>query len=156
MVTELLKRIASLFNPIVEEYHDPDFGLLRREGGAYWSGEVPFQHGPTGSRSLSLVIDCGQGHPTAEQRALFREILSRYGELWPRVAETLAGYHSDHKTVEAVEEHIDEPCLCLDPLVVGQPRHWSLQYTFDHPMEGDMGYCVEFSEWEIVGMWAGD
>jgi hypothetical protein len=152
----LLKRIASPFNSVVESYDDPDLGLLRREGGRYWTGEVPFEHKPSRSRSMSLLIDSGEGHPTAEQRALFHEILGRYGELWPGVAEALAGYHSQLKTAEAVEKYIDEPCLCLYPLVGSGPRRWSVDYTFNYPTEGDMGYGVEFSEWEIVEVWAGD
>lgn len=51
---------------------------------------------------------------------------------------------------------IDEPCLCLEPLVAGQPRRWSLQYTFDDPNEGDMGYFVDFCEWEIEEVFAVD
>ena len=72
------------------------------------------------------------------------------------VAAALADYHSEHKSLEAVAEHIDEPCLCLKPLVSGEPRSWSLQYTFDYPNEGDMGYFVDLCEWEITGVSACD
>lgn len=145
-----------MLRPGVEEYNDPVFGSLRRVGGGDWRGEVPLHHPPTGARSLSLLIGAGEGHATDGQQALFREILQRYAELWPRVAEALANYHPVHNTVEAVAEHIDEPCLCLDPLDGGEPRRWSLQYTFDYPNEGDMGYFVEFCEWEIEGVSAAD
>jgi hypothetical protein len=145
-----------MLRPAVEAFNDPDFGSLRRVGGGDWHGEVPFDHPPTGASSLSLLIGAGDEHPTDEQRVLFREILRRYAELWPRVAEALASYHPEHNTVEAVAKHIDKPCLCLDPLVGGQPCRWSLQYTFDYPNEGDMGYFVDFCEWEIVGVSAVD
>ena len=148
--------IAALVRPGVEEFDDPVFGRLRRVHGHAWSGELPFHHPPTGARSLSLLIGAGEGHPTDEQRALFREIVPRYAELWPRVAEALANYHPHHNTVDAVAEHIDQPCLCLEPLVGGQPRCWSLQYTFDYPNEGDMGYFVDFCEWEIVEVFGVD
>jgi hypothetical protein len=151
-----LRRIGAKLRPAVEEYDDPVFGPLRRVRGGDWCGEVPFHHPPTGATSLSLLIEAGEDHPTDEQRALFREIVPRYAELWPRVAEALAGYHPAHNTVGAVAEHIDEPCLCLDLVVVREPRRWSLQYTFDYPNEGDMGYFVHFCEWEIVGVSAAD
>lgn len=151
-----LRWFSTLLRPAVEEYDDPVFGTLRRRGGDCWSGEVPFDHPPTGARALSVFVEAGEGHPTDDQRALFREILARYDELWPRVAEALANDHPDHKTVEAVTEHVDEPSLRLDPIVVDQPRGWSLDFTFEHPNDGDMGYIVDFLEWEIVGVDAGD
>lgn len=152
----LLRKIAAMLRPAVEEYGDPDFGTLLRVGGGDWSGGVPFHHPPTRASSLSLLIGAGGDRPTDEQRVLFREILRRYAELWLGVANALANYHPEHKTVEAVAEHVDEPCLCLEPFVGGQPRRWSLQYTFDYPNEGDIGYFVDFCEWEIVGVSAVD
>jgi hypothetical protein len=151
-----LQRIAAMLRPTVEEYDDPAFGPLSRRSGGDWYGEVPFQHPPTGSSSMSILIGAGEGHPSDEQRAFFGEILSRYAELWPRVAEALAAYHPDHTTVESVCKYINEPCLCLDPFVDDQPRRWSLQYTFDDPNEGDMGYFVEFLDWEIICVDAAD
>ncbi len=151
-----LQKIAAMFRPTVEEFDDPEFGPLRRVGGGDWMGEVPFHHPVTGASSMSFLIESGEGLPTEEQRAHFREILQRYAEEWPRVAEALANFHPEHRTVEDVARHIDEPCLCLEPVIRGQPRSWSLQYTFDYPEEGDMGYFVEFSDWAIVDVYAVD
>jgi hypothetical protein len=151
-----LRRIAAILCPVVEEFNDPAFGSLHRKGGGDWHGEIPFQYPPSGANSMSLLIEAGEGQPSDEQRAFFGEFLARYSELWPRVAEALAAYHPHHTTVESVSKHIGEPCLCLDPFVDDQPRRWSLQYTFDEPNEGDMGYFVEFLDWEIVGVDAAD
>jgi hypothetical protein len=78
-----LRRIAAILHPAAEEYNDPTFGPFRRVGGGDWYGEVPFQHPPTGARSISLLIGAGGGHPADEQRAFVGEILARYAELWP-------------------------------------------------------------------------
>ena len=150
------KRIANLLRLTVEEYDDPVLGPLKLWGGGDWCGEVSLDHPLTRTKSLSLLIDNGKGRPSDEQRALSHEILSRYAELWPRIAQGLASHHPLYKTVEAVNEFVDQPCLCLNPLVAEQPRRWSLYYTFNSAAEGDIGYFVDFCEWEIIVVYAAD
>lgn len=154
----LFRKIVARLRPAVEEYLDPDLGMMRREGGGAWCGEIALNHRPTGDDFLDLLIEAGEGEcrPTAQQRGFVREIVERYSEVWPRVAGALAEAHPVHRTVEAVAEHLQRPCLCLGPLPAGPPRRWSLQYTFDTPNEGDIGYFVDLREWEVEGVSAVD
>ena len=48
------------------------------------------------------------------------------------------------------------PLLILSPIHDGQPKEWCIDYTFDLPTEGDMGYAAEFRDWEFRGIAAGD
>jgi len=152
----LFTKIKNTFSPPKEEYDDPIFGRLRREGTGMWMGDIPFQHPPTRTTTMSVLIGSGDGRPTDAQKDLFREIISRYAQDWPRIAAALAERHPDLKTVEKITQHVGEPCLILEPIRDGQPREWSIDYTFDLETEGDMGYAAGFREWELLAVDAGD
>jgi len=152
----LFTKIKNAFHCLKEEYEDPVFGKLWRKGKGMWIGEVPFQQPPTRATRMSVLIDSVGGKPTDDQRELFRHIMSRYPQLWPTIAKALAENHPDLKTIEGVTQHVNEPCLWLDPIHEGQPRRWSIDYTFDLETEGDMGYTAEFIEWELTDISAGD
>jgi hypothetical protein len=107
----LFTKIKNVFSPPREEYEDPVFGKLWREGKGMWMGEAPFDHARTGARTMSLLIDAGEGRPTEAQKDLFREVIGRYAARWPQIASALAQHHPELKTVQDVTEHIGEPCL---------------------------------------------
>jgi hypothetical protein len=152
----IFDKIGGFFSSPVEACADEVFGPLRREGKGDWEGEVAFQHPPTKAESLQLLIDAGEGRPTEAQRVLYREIIARYAQMWPQIAAALAEHHPTLKTVQSLEQHIEEPCLCLDPITPGQPPEWSFQYTFDLEDEGDMGYFAEFVDWKLVDIGGAD
>lgn len=151
-----LEKLASLFWPKTEEYNDTVFGMLRRIGSGDWQGTVPFHHGPTQATSFSLLIAANDGPPTEEQGRLFQEVLSRYAELWPRIGDALARYRAEHEQLDVIASHISDSCICLQPLIPGQPRRWSMQYTISYPSEGDMAYFVDLCEWDIEDVDAAD
>jgi hypothetical protein len=74
-----------LFSPIRKV--DPFFGQLRYLRDAkFWEGKINFV--PL-QRRLEILIDGTAAGPSEEQAQLYKEIESRYNEIWPYVQDKL-------------------------------------------------------------------
>lgn len=101
-------------------------------------GDVGFPHQWAETACIEVYVEAGLGGPTDSQRQLYREIVERHPRLWPQIAAALA---AQHRSLNAVMRWVDPPSLSIEPIIAGQPRRWSLQYSFDLPGEGDITVC---------------
>lgn len=128
---------------------DPDFGQLVYNLQA-WDGGVMFPRAPFTHAHVHLLgPDSG---PTDEQRALFKDLLSRFDVWWPLVAQALCKCHSGSTTLQELDRLI-HPRFCID----FDDSPTSLNLTFDLSSEWDENdYCVRLRDWEVVAIWGGE
>jgi hypothetical protein len=140
-----------------ETINDPVFGTLTRDTAKDdWTGSVDLAHPPTRLQKIHVMIDAGSGPPTNAQRRFLLELRDRYAQLWPVMARALANYHEEFKTIELIQALVDEPTLTIDRFNDGERRHWTLQFSLNDEQEGDMGYFIDFVDWEIAEVTGAD
>ena len=130
--------------PRCKQCDDPVFGYLTKSWGTrLWEGMVPFDHEPTRTMTLAVLIDAGDGDPTEAQRALFQEIAKGFESHWPRIGEALARQHTKLKTLADIEEHMAGMCVTLErPL-----GEWSIEFDFE--LDGERPYLASFHDWAL-------
>ena len=67
---------------------DPEFGSLRFCVDS-WDGLTPFAFEPGHTTHFAVHVLAPESGPTSAQQAVYRDLKSHYGELWPAIAQTL-------------------------------------------------------------------
>lgn len=136
----LLDRAQTHANRILKRINDPVFGaiFLKKEG---WEGDVVFS---PSSSEVGLSIDSSESGPTERQRKLFQQIELRYINLLPSIHTALVDY-------------VDSDDCNFDLCSIEIPRNvefaqWTAQFVADLEDDGDMGYFVEVSDWQVKGV----
>jgi hypothetical protein len=130
---------------------DPEFGSLKYCVDA-WDGLVPFEYEPSHTTHFSVQLRAPVAGPTEAQQAAYRELKSRYDELWPSIAEALMECYGEATTVEELTALLN-PIVGLymiedfdDP----QQAEFELVYDLNRPNEAGKALFVRLHSWEIV------
>jgi hypothetical protein len=130
---------------------DPEFGSLKYCVDA-WDGLVPFTFEPSHTTHFTVQLRAPVSGPTEAQQAAYRELKTRYEELWPSIAQALVECCGDATTV-------DDLAALLNP-VVGlymiedfddpQQAEFELVYDLNRANEPGKALFVRLHSWEIV------
>jgi hypothetical protein len=125
---------------------DPDFGEMQFNIDA-WDCRVKydFPHGNTHSFAIHIWSD--DSGPSEAQRVAFRELKSRYHQLWPGIASGILGVHPTLKSVDDLNGSTSQ----FVAVHLGEHAEHSVELVYDLalPGEGSRGYFVLLAGWKI-------
>jgi hypothetical protein len=125
---------------------DPDFGEMRFNIDA-WDCRVKYDFPHRHTHSFAVHIWSKDTGPSEAQRVAFRELKSRYHQLWPEIASGILGVHPTLKSVDDLNESIS-PFVAVH---IGEHAEDSVElvYNLSLPTEGSRGYFVSLYEWKV-------
>ena len=127
---------------------DPDFGMMQHNGIDAWDCRVEFAFPHPGARFFAVHLWASQDGPSERQRDVFRQLQSRYRELWPNIAKALLAIHQALESADdlnnLVTEHVG--------VHIGEQAEDSVElvYTLVLADEGNRAYFVPLRNWKIV------
>lgn len=130
---------------------DPDFGSLKFCVDS-WDGLAPFAFEPGRATHFDVHILAPETGPTSAQQTVYRDLKSRYGELWPEIAQNLV------KCFDGVSS-VDELCTYLSPTVglymieeFDDPSQAEIELVYDinRPDVEGRSCFVRIRPWEVI------
>ena len=125
--------------------NDPVFGELQffKSFGS-WKGEGTFAAIQSG---VTIWVDAAEDGPTAEQRALYRQIEQKYNDLLPEIHKALAQY---------VEHDWEFDLGILEISDDTRSERWTAEYHAETEEDGDMMYEVKVVNWVVSDVTGSD
>jgi hypothetical protein len=126
---------------------DADFGMMRHNAIDAWDCCVEFDFPHRNTSTFAVHVWASQAGPTEVQRLAFRELKSRYLQLWPDIANGILGVHPSLKTVEDLNQFMSQ----FIAVHIGEHAEDSVElvYTLSLPTEGSRAYFVPLSDWKV-------
>jgi hypothetical protein len=127
--------------------NDTDFGAMKHNGIDAWDCRCEFEFPHPKTRHFAVHLWAPETGPSDAQRFGFRELKTRYRELWPDIANGIVSVHPTLKSInelnsstsEWVAVHISEHAEDSIELV----------YYLVLPDEGSRGYFAPLDGWNI-------
>lgn len=126
---------------------DPDFGLMRHNGIDGWDCRVAFDFPHGKARSFAVHIWASEDGLSETQRLAFRQLKSRYDQLWPEIAKGILAVHQTLKSADELNDSVSE----FVAVHIGEHAEDSVELVYDLDLqgEGSRGYFVPLSNWTV-------
>ena len=133
--------------PSETEMSDPDFGTMTYNGIDAWDCRVGFEFPHPKACYWAVHVWAPATGPSDSQRLRFRELKSRYSELWAAISHALVNVHPTLTSLDDLNNSTSE-CVAVH---LGEHDEGTVEivYTLGLPEEGGRGYFVPLEGWEV-------